>query len=247
MNATLTLDRYADGQFARIPLNSEYVEMPILDGMRGSPCVAVALIHIKTMTRRRRREKDNDDVYLETHRVGKSIRNASPPDFVPNKSRDPKQTLHFSIQAAAKVARKYSSCRNGSSYSTCCLVSDTTSSQYSKRTCQCHDESSSTKACDSYSYQIDFFNSTRPRSRASTTSGDEKSSTDGGALSDRTYTTMSEDNDTDLDDLDTFEDADDTFDAASVNEDENSWSDIMDGMGMECCLGEDSDDSLKLS
>ena len=30
-------------------------------------------------------------------------------------------------------------------------------------------------------------NSTRPRSRASTTSGDEKSSTDGGALSDRTF------------------------------------------------------------
>jgi len=57
---------------------------------------------------------------------------------------------------------------------------------------------------------------------------------------------MSEDNDTDLDDLDTFEDADDTFDAASVNEEmktrgQTSWT----GWAWNAVLGEDSDDSLE--
>ena len=248
VNATLTLDRYADGQFARIPLNSEYVEMPILDRTSFSIRAHVALDPHQDddEEEEEEEEKDNDDVYLETHRLGKSIRNASPPDFVPNKSRDPKQTFTFFDSSSSKSSSgiQVAVMEAHIPHVALCLTQRQVSiakelvSVMTKAAVRKHVTRTRTKSTSS--------NSTRPRSRASTTSGDEKSSTDGGALSDRTYTTMSEDNDTDLDDLDTFEDADDTFDAASVNEEmktrgQTSWT----GWAWNAVLGEDSDDSLE--
>lgn len=187
VNATLTLDRYADGQFAHIPLSPEYVEMPILDRTSFSIRAHVALDPHQDDEEEEEDEEDQD-ARLETSKVGRRIYNADPPDFVPSKSRDPKQTYTYfdsnlgsssggsGIQVAVIEAHI--------PHIALCLTQRQVSiakeliSVMTKAAVRKHVIRSRTKSTSS--------NSTTSRSRASTTSGDEKSSTDGGALSDRT-------------------------------------------------------------
>lgn len=238
VNATLMLDRYADGSFTKIPLMPEYAEMPILDRTSFAIRAHVALDP--------HHHDDNDDEeeetssrfkhIVETFKVGKRIHDAAPPKFVPNKQKDPKQSFNtrsntktHGIQVAVIEAhiphialrltkRQVDIFRE--------LISVITKAAIRKQL-------NRTRSSSGYAKSV-----ASSRSRASTTSGDEKSE---GTMSDRTYTTDGND-DSDLDDLDTFEDADDTFDAASVNEEmkrrgQTSWTGWL--------LGEDSDDSME--